>query len=62
MMSSAPSTTPGMLPAPPRMTNVNMRTDSQKVNDSGEMIVIFAANRLPAIPAQAAPSPNIGVL
>src|SRR6266568_1076286 len=41
--STAPRMTPGMEPAPPRMTMRKSSTDSQKLNDSGEMMVILAA-------------------
>ena len=40
---AAPTMTPGMEPDPPRITMRKRTTDSQKPNDSGEMIVIFAA-------------------
>jgi hypothetical protein len=33
--------TPAMFPAPPRMTIMNKITDSQKLNDAGEMMVIL---------------------
>ncbi len=56
MMSTAPSSTPVMLPDPPRMTRANIKTDSQKVKDSGATIVIFPAKRAPAMPAHPAPS------
>ena len=35
--------TPGMEPEPPRITIRKTTTDSQKPNDSGEMMVILAA-------------------
>ena len=35
---------------------MNSTTDSQKLNDSGEMMVILAAKMVPAMPAQPAPS------
>ena len=41
--SAAPTMTPGIEPEPPRITMRKRTTDSQKPNDSGEMIVIFAA-------------------
>lgn len=51
----APRSTPGMLPEPPNITIRKTMTDSQKLKDSGAIVVIFAANMFPAIPAQAAP-------
>ena len=41
---------------------MNSTTDSQKLNDSGEIMVILAANNVPTIPAQAAPRPNAASL
>jgi hypothetical protein len=54
-INKAPNITPGMLADPPNKIRVNMSTDSQKLNDSGEMMVIFEAKISPTIPAQAAP-------
>ena len=41
--ASAPTMTPGMDPDPPRITIRKTSTDSQKLKDSGEMMVILAA-------------------
>jgi len=38
------------------MTTAKTTTDSQKVNELGEMMVILAAKRFPAMPAQNAPT------
>ena len=46
--------TPLMLPAPPKMTHANSMADSAKLNEPVETVVIFVANRVPAIPAQKA--------
>jgi hypothetical protein len=54
-INKAPNMTPGMLADPPSKMRVNMSTDSQKLNDSGDMMVIFEAKISPTIPAQAAP-------
>ena len=62
MIRNEPTSTPGMLPAPPRITTANISTDSQKLNDSGAIMVILVAKMLPAIPAQAAPRTNAAVL
>ena len=53
-MRNVPSKTPIWLP-PERMTTAKTTTDSQKVNELGEMMVILAAKRFPAMPAQNAP-------
>ncbi len=47
--------TPVRLP-PPRITAANSSTESQNVKELGEIIVILAANSVPVMPAQKAPS------
>ena len=49
------TSTPSWLP-PARMTTAKMMTDSMKLKEAGAMVVILAAYRVPAMPAQKAPS------
>ena len=60
--STAPSTTPQMLPMPPSTTIASTITDSTRMNDSGLMNPWIAANMPPAMPPNEAPIANASSL